>query len=112
MTRCPHNRQRSKCKECGCKAFVHGQDIDKMRKIDLLVELDILNVKKVSRLKIGQLRTRLRVARQKNPLRKRKLTGTIKTVIAKKHCTPSYRFVNVDITRIGNIDIIAGCVRI
>ena len=111
---CKHNRRRSTCKECACAVFVHGQNINEMRKIDLLVELEMMKVMKVSQMKIGQLRTTLRDARQTKPLRKRKRTGRMKTVVAKRKILPreTLRTEDTEVTYIQDFEIIASCVRI
>ena len=59
---------RHECKDCARSLFQPGQIIDKMRKIDMMVELDILKVKYRVRTKIAELRRILRKARkEKNP---------------------------------------------
>ena len=109
-----HNRQRSQCKECARAIFIPGQNIDEMRKIDIRVELEMMKVLKVSQMNIGQLRTTLRDARQTKSLRKRKRTGRMKTVVAKRKILPreTLRTEDTEVTYIHEFEIIAGCVRI
>jgi len=124
---CEHIRRRPQCKDCARSSFQPGQIIDKMRKIDMMVELDILKVKYRVRTKTAELKRILRKARKEKNLpngnvlttkkRKRKVavlsismnppngnaSKVVGTIVAKKRS----RFEDKEITMIHDFQIAA-----
>jgi len=119
---------RSQCKECARSSFQPGQIIDKMRKIDMMVELDILKVKyRRKGTKIADFRRILHKARkEKNPpngnvsttkKRKRKVTvlkisvnppnGNASKVVGTIMTKKRPRVEDIDITMIHDFQITA-----
>ena len=118
---------RSQCRDCARSSFQPGQIIDKMRKTDIKVELDILKVKYQRRTKITELKRILRKARkEKNPpngnvsttkKKKRKVTvlkisvnppnGNVSTVVGTIVAKKIPRVEDKEITMIHDFQIMA-----
>ena len=118
---------RTQCKDCARSSFQPGQNIVEMRKIDIIVELDILKVKyRRKGKKTAELRRILRKARkEKNPpngnasntKKKRKVTvlkisvnppnGNASTVVGTIVAKKRPRVEDTDITMIHDFQITA-----
>jgi len=101
---CEHNRQRSTCKDCAHSSFQPGQIIDNMRRIDMMVELDILKVKyRAKETKVADLRRILRKTRKRKHPSNDNVSKVMGTMVAKKRP----RVEDIEITMIHDFQITA-----